>query len=251
MGSAIENKGILQKISIALYKIGLKKSKCIFFQNIQNMNFMRSKGIRTINGRLIPGSGVNINQHNFEAYPPKKETIKILFIGRLMKAKGIEELFDAIKIVKVKYPTVEFHFIGGREENYDSKIATLIKDKLIIYHGRQSNVHQYLKKAHALINPSHHEGMSNVLLEAASTGRPVLASNIPGCKETFDEGVSGLGFTVKDVDGIADTIVSFIELAHEDKIKMGIAGRKKVVDEFDRNIVINTYLEEIQRILEE
>ncbi len=251
LGTAVENKGILQKITLALYKIGLKKSKCIFFQNKQNMNFMQSIGIGTINGRLIPGSGVNIEQHKFEAYPPEKEAIKILFIGRLMKAKGIEELFDAIKIVKGKYPTVEFHFIGGREENYDSMIDTLIKDKVISYHGRQSDVHIYLKKVHALINPSHHEGMSNVLLEAASTGRPVLASDIPGCRETFDDSISGFGFIVKRIDSIAETLVRFIELPYEEKMKMGIAGRRKVEKEFDRKIVIDSYLEEIQKILEE
>ena len=246
LGTAVENKGILQKITLMLYKIGLKKSKCIFFQNKENMRFMQSNDIGVNNGRLILGSGVNIGQHKFETYPLEKENIKILFIGRLMKAKGIEELFDAIKIVKGKYSTVEFHFVGGREENYDAVISTLAKDKLIMYHGRQPDVHEYIKNSHALINPSHHEGMSNVLLEAASTGRPVLASDIPGCRETFDEGISGLGFTVKNVDSIVETIISFVKLSYEEKMKMGIAGRRKIENEFNRSIIINAYLKEIQ-----
>jgi galacturonosyltransferase len=87
--------------------------------------------------------------------------------------------------------------------------------------------------------------MSNVLLESASTGRPVLASNVPGCMETFDEGISGFGFEVKKVDSLVETIIKFIELPHEQKKAMGIAGRKKMEKEFDRNLVIESYLEEI------
>ena len=108
------------------------------------------------------------------------------------------------------------------------------------------DVHTY-KESHVVILPSHHEGIQRAL-EAASTGRPVLASNIPGCKETFDEGVSGFGFEVKSVDSLVKAIIKFIELPYEKKKLMGLAGRKKVEQEFDRNIVVDAYLEEINKI---
>lgn len=249
LGTALENEGVIQKITLKLYKIALGKAACVFFQNNLNRQVLLDKGVLKSKSKVIPGSGVNVIQHKFKDYPPSKGNVKILFIGRLMREKGVEELIKAIKIVKPKYPTVEFHFVGGREETNNPIIEDSIKDNLIIYHGVKSQVHEYIKNSHALINPSHHEGMSNVLLEAASTGRPVLASIIPGCKETFDEGRSGFGFEVKSVTSIAETIVKFIELPYEKKIEMGMTGRKKIENEFDRNIVINSYLEEIQKAI--
>ncbi len=113
----------------------------------------------------------------------------------------------------------------------------------------EDDVHITLKEYHAVILPSYHEGMANVLLEAASSGRPVIASDIPGCRETFDEGVSGYGFEVKNTEALVNTIEKFIQLPYEEKKQMGIAGRAKVEREFDRQIVIDSYMEEINKIL--
>ena len=209
------------------------------------MQFMQANGIGVVNSILIPGSGVNLSQHNAETYPSEENILKFLFIGRLMKAKGIEELFSAIEILKPRFPGVEFHFVGGKEENYDSVIDGLVEKKAIIYHGRQNDVHEFIKNSHALINPSHHEGMSNVLLEAASTARPIIASDIPGCRETFNEGVTGLGFKVKNVDSLINVIEKFIKLPHDKKAKMGLLARKKMEQEYDRRLVIDAYLEQI------
>ena len=105
-----------------------------------------------------------------------------------------------------------------------------------------------MAEAHAIIHPSHHEGMSNVLLEAAATGRPVLASDIPGCRETFVEGVSGMGFEARNCKNLIHVIERFIKLPYEKKIEMGKIGRKKMEKEFDRQIVINKYIQEISGI---
>lgn len=251
LGTAIENKGILKNMTLYLYRLGLRKSKTVFFQNEENLEFMRCNHVAGINGKLIPGSGVNIERHKFENYPEEKENLKFLFIGRLMKAKGIEELFASIEVIKTLHPEVEFHFVGAYEENYGDKIKYLNDKKLIIYHGKQDDVHEFLKKAHALVNPSHHEGMSNVLLEAASTGRPVLASNVPGCKEAFDEGVSGFGFSIKNIESLTETLIKFIELPYESKLKMGKQGRIKIENEFDRKIVVDSYMEKIYELVGE
>lgn len=250
LGTAIENRGLLQKIIMVFYKIALKNSDCIYFQNNENRKFMQYYGIGEKKSKLIPGSGVNINQHEFECYPSKDINFKFLFIGRLMKAKGIEDLFKAIEYIKEIYPKVEFHIVGSKEERFDKIINNLINRKLLIYHGVQSSVHKYIANAHAVIIPSHHEGMSNVLLEAASTGRPVLASKIPGCVEGFDEGISGLGFLVKNPEDLISVIIKFIELPYEKKREMGIAGRLKVEKEFDRNIIVEEYINQINLIKE-
>jgi glycosyltransferase involved in cell wall biosynthesis len=246
LGTSIENKGALRTISLFLYKVGLKKAHAVFFQNRSNKEYFIKKKIVDENiSREIPGSGVNINYHIFEEYPTNDEIIKFLFIGRIMKAKGIDELLEAAQMIKKIYPKTEFHFVGDKEENFDVKLNNLTSKGIIHYHGRQENVHYFIKNCHATINPSYHEGMSNVLLESASTGRPVLASKISGCKETFDEGISGFGFEVRNVDSLVGTIIKFIELPYDDKKKMGIAGRKKMEKEFDRRLVVEAYLKEI------
>jgi glycosyltransferase involved in cell wall biosynthesis len=249
LGTALENRGLLQKITIALYRLGLKKVSCVFFQNETNRNIFLKNKIVTSKTRLVPGSGVNLEQHNFEEYPEDDKKINFLYIGRLMKAKGTEELFEAAKRVKEKYPYVHFDLLGFSEEDYNQQLDELTKRGIIHYHGQQDDVHSFIKKSHATILPSYHEGLANSLLESASSGRPVLASRVPGCKETFDEGVSGLGFEVKSVDSLVEAIVKFINLPYEQKKKMGIAGRRKMENEFDRKIVIDAYVDEIKKTI--
>jgi glycosyltransferase involved in cell wall biosynthesis len=248
LGTSIENEGLIQKITLMLYKTGLKKASCLFFQNETNRKFFIDKKIVKSKTRLVPGSGVNVNQHMIEEYPQDEDSIRFLFIGRIMKAKGIEELLRAVKIVKEKYSNTSFELVGHCEENYLQQLTELEEQGFLNYHGQQSDIHSFIKNSHATLLPSHHEGTANVLLESASTGRPVLASRVPGCQETFDENVSGLGFEVRNVDSLVEAIIKFINLPYELKKAMGIAGRKKMEREYDRNLVIKAYLEEINNL---
>lgn len=113
------------------------------------------------------------------------------------------------------------------------------------YVGRVSDVHSYIKDCHAIIHASYHEGMSNVLLEGAACGRPVIATDVPGCRETFVDGVSGIACRVRDVDSLTAAIRKFIELPHENKEQMGKRGRERMELQFDRRIVVGKYIEEI------
>lgn len=252
LGSSIQKKqNLIRGISLYLYKIGLKSAQCVFVQNQSIYDFMLKNSL--VNGklRLIPGSGVNVTEYRFEQYPQERDSIKFLFIGRILRDKGVEELFKVIKKIKSDYKNIEFHIVGNTNDDYKTALKELESKGLLNYHGRIENIHNMLKESHAIIHPSHHEGMSNVLLEAASTGRPILASNIPGCKETFDEGVSGLGFEAKNIESLYETIIKFIKIPYAKKREMGVAGRIKMEKEFDRNIVINAYMEEINQTLKE
>lgn len=249
LGTAVENQGLLQKITLFLYKISMKRAKCIFFQNNENRQFFINNYIDVDKSRLIPGSGVNLKKYNFEEYPKDSEIIQFVFIGRIMKDKGIDELLEAAKTIKEQYPNVQFNLVGYLEENYKKKLEEFQNKDIIKYYGYQKDVHSFIKNSHAIINPSYHEGMSNVLLESASTGRPVLASNISGCKETLDEGISGFKFEAKNVNSLIETIIKFIELPYEKKKSMGIAGRRKMEREFDRTIVVDAYMKEISKII--
>lgn len=241
LGTAFEKTGLLQFIIIRLYKSALKKADTIFFQNKKNMEFMLDKEIKGKSYKLLPGSGVNLSYFSYLEYP-SDENLHFLFIGRVMKAKGIDNYLEAAKSIKQKYSNITFHVLGEYEENYKTILERYQTNGYIEYHGRISDVRKYFEIAHAIIHPTYHEGMSNVLLEAAACGRPILASNVPGCIEIFDEGITGIGFEPKNTESLINAIASFIKLSYREKEKMGLEGRKKIVEEFDRNFVVNSYM---------
>lgn len=244
LGDAIENGGFLSKISLFLYKRGLKKANCVFFQNKANQTFFTNKHIISTKYDLLPGSGVNLERFSYLDYPQEEE-VRIVFVGRITRDKGVFELAKAIEIITEKNNNVFFDIVGRIDENCENPFQGL---KGCQYHGEQSDVRPFLKNAHAIVLPSYHEGMANVLLEAAACGRVVLASNVPGCIETFDEGISGFSFKVKDVEDLTKTIEKFIDTSYNKKVEMGKAGRNKVENQFDRRIVVEKYLEQINLI---
>ena len=250
LGTAIENKGILRLITIRMYKSAMKNAKAIMFQNENNMRFMEKAKVGKKPYMLLPGSGVNINDFDYLKYPDE-EYLNFIFIGRVMRDKGIDYYLETAKTIKDNHPKAKFHVLGSYEEDYKDILTDLEKQGYIKYHGKVDDIRDYLKIASAIIHPTFHEGMSNVLLEAASSGRPIIASNIPGCKETFEDNVTGLSFIVKNQESLNETIEKFIKLPYEYKKQMGIAGRDKMVKEFSRENVVNKYIEVINKTLEE
>lgn len=249
LGTAVENKGILQKITLTLYKIGLMKSKCIFFQNKENMNFMQYNGIGINNGRLIPGSGVNLSHYELMDYP-KSTVINFLFISRIMKQKGIDQYLETAKHIKKKYPNTVFHVLGNCDVFYRNILEELHEKNIIRYHGRQDDVREFHKIYHCTIHPTYYpEGMSNVLLESAACGRPIITTNRSGCREIVDNGINGYVVEQQNSKDLIKKVRKFIELSYEEKRQMGLAGRDKVEKEFDRKIVVNAYKDEIKKIL--
>lgn len=248
LGTAIENKGLLNRLSMALYRAGLKEACCVFFQNRSNRDlFEQEKVIRGRSG-LIPGSGVNLTRYDRKAYPPQDDGIRFLFVGRVMKDKGIDELLEAIKLVKGQRGDIAMDIVGGCDEDFGERLRQAEALGLIRYHGLQNNVPDYMRAAHCTILPSYHEGMANVLLESAATGRPVIATRVPGCAETFEEGITGLGCEPRDAGSLAEAMLRFIALPWEKKREMGLAGRQKMEREFDRDIVVDAYIREIEQI---
>ena len=252
LGTSINNPGLMQKFSMILYKAGIKKASCVMFQNEENKRFFQEKKLMKANAHtcLLPGSGVNLEKFSLQPYPNDNSPILFSIIGRIMKDKGTDELLEAIRYVKNKYPAVVFRMIGYFDDDYQTKVNAAVSEGLIEYVKEQENIKPYLQASWAVIQPSHHEGMSNVLLESAATGRPVIASDIPGCRETFDDNISGLAFPVGDAKALAERIIHFIELPYGIKLQMGRAGRVKMESHFDRNIVAGKYMDEISRLEE-
>ncbi len=247
LGSAVENPGLLQKLTVNLYRLAMRKANCIFFQNNGNYGFFEKKNINNKVHRLIPGSGVNLKKFALAKYPTAKP-IKFFFISRIMKEKGIEEYFAAALHFRKLRKDVEFHILGACEENYAAQLQSLTNEDIVVYHGQQKDVRPYLAEASCLIHPTFYsEGMSNVILEAASSGRPVITTRRHGCMEAVNDGETGYLFAERDTKGLMDAIDKFLLLTIEQRAEMGRKARIKMEKEFDRNIVVNAYLEEIEK----
>lgn len=247
LGDAVENGGLMQKLTITLYRIGLNKAKCVFFQNQANRYFCLNHRIHGQKTHLLPGSGVNLQHHTYQDYP-EEDLIKFLYIGRVIKDKGCEELFEMARAIKANHPDVEFQVLGSIEGNYQAQIDELQKQGIINFLGSASDVRPYIGAVHCTIMPSYHEGMSNVNLESAANGRPVITTNVPGCKETVEDGRTGYLVKPRDAHDLIVGVERFLSLSYGQKKQMGINARKKVEREFDRNIVVKAYLEWIERI---
>lgn len=251
LGEALMHEGKAKKILLRLYPIATKKVKCIFFQNAFNRDFfIEHKLANPEVFRMIPGSGVNLSNFQPIAYPDEKDGIRFLFVSRIVKDKGIDELIEAIRRIKAKYSNIEFHFVGGCDEMYEKQLQQWKSEGLIVYHGKVNpeDMTKYYGMMHCLIHPSYHEGMANVILESGACARPSIASDINGCKEGIDNGVSGYVFKLKSVDELTDRITKFINLSHEEKTKMGQMARAKMEREFDRQIVVNAYMDIVKEI---
>lgn len=250
LGIAVENGGITSYISRKLYKIGISGASCVMFQNEDNLKFfINSKLLRKgESARLLPGSGVNLNKFSYEQYPPASSPVILSVIGRIMKDKGVDELFEAAAIVKQKYNDVQFRMIGSFDEDYQNKVHIMVEKGLVEYVGEQNDVRPFINGSWAIIHPSHHEGMANVILESAASGRPVIATNIPGCREAIEDHSSGFLFSLGSSESLAKSIINFLELTYDRKCQMGKHARIKMEQEFDRNIVAQIYIDEIKNL---
>lgn len=244
----LTNNRIVSRVSTFLCQKGYSCSKVVFFQNRENESFFSKKKIAIGKHVMVQGSGVNLQEHHFVSYPPNDGTIKILYLGRFLKVKGLEEFAYAIKKAKIDKPNIICKIVGEKCEELPL-LEQVIKDGMIEKHPHTDDVGPYLEWCDALVMPSYMEGMSNVLQEAAATGRPTLASNVSGCKEIVDDGVTGLLFTAKDKEDIYRKLIAFASLPYEERVQMGIKARKKMETEFDRKLVTDKYISIIQKFI--
>jgi galacturonosyltransferase len=251
LGSTFERGGVLLKLIVAMYKIALKKCSCLFFQNDENRKIFEANGIRAVKHVTVSGSGVNLEKHSFEEYPGHKDDItRFLYIGRLMKEKGTDEYLYAAKKIHDKYgDKVSVAAIGYFDGDYEERVKEAEKEGYLKMIPYQKDIHPYIREADAIVHPSYHEGMSNVLMEAAATGRCVIASDIPGCREVVDRDKSGLLFQPRNEEALYEALDRFMGFTLDQKKSFGQASRKWVQEHFDRKKVINAYLSEISRIV--
>lgn len=254
LGTAVEKGGLSQKLTVMLYKFAFTNVQTVFFQNEQNKAFFTQQRIALGKYKLLPGSGVNLERYPITEYPECSDgksgmPIKFAFISRIMKEKGIEQYLAAAEKIQKRYPLTEFHVCGFCEAEYKGKLAEMQEKGVVIYHGMIRDVAKFIRKMHCIVHPTYYpEGISNILLEACSSGRPIITTDRPGCREVVDDGVNGYLVPEKDTRKLISAIEQFIGLAYEEKKVMGIEARKLVEEKFDRQIVVGAYVEEIDDV---
>ncbi|WP_018930682.1 glycosyltransferase family 4 protein [Gracilibacillus lacisalsi] len=248
LGTAVENGGLMQKISVLLYKFAFSKVKTVFFQNKENQLFFEQNNIAINKHEILPGSGVNLQQFSRLEFPDS-ENIEFVFISRIMKEKGVDQYLDTAKYIKKKYPNTIFHVCGFCEQNYESLLNQLQSEGIIKYHGMVRDIRTILEKVHCTVHPTYYpEGMSNVLLESAASGRPLITTNRSGCREIVEDNVNGYIIEPKNTKELINKIEEFLKMDYKTMEKMGIEGRNKVEREFNREIVVREYLKRISKI---
>ena len=247
LGTTFQKDGLLKKFVVFLYKTACKAAKVVFFENEENRNiFLKEEILQKEKTHLLYGAGVNLEEFSFADYPTDEEPIRFLFLGRIMKEKGVDELFCAAKRVKEEFgERVQFDVVGFFEDAYKEIVEQLSADGIINYHGYQSDVISFYRQTHCLVLPSYHEGMSNVLLEAAAVGRPLITTDIHGCKEAVDDGKSGFLCDVKNQESLYKKISEFVQLPYEEKVKYGMYARRKMEATFDKRKVVEETVREV------
>ena len=245
LGTAFENKGIIRTIVIFLYKIALKKAKVVFVENSSiRYEILKYKLCKDSKIKVLNGAGVNTSEFAYLSYPENKNT-RFLFIGRVMKEKGIEELLYATRrLFKEGFKCI-LDIVGPFEDDYKRIIADFEKEGWLKYYGFQDDVRPFIAQCDCFVLPSYHEGMANTNLECASCGRPVITSNIPGCREAIINKTTGFLCKSRDKYSLYKTMKCFLKLSRDERIQMGCAGREHISKKFEKNKVVETTLNAI------
>ncbi len=255
LGTVFLNDKLYSQVARTLYKLALEYPKKVFFQNKDDcILYIKKDIVKFEQVDLLPGSGIDSAKFKPSIVSNKKENIVFLFVARLIGDKGLREYLEAAKKIKLKYKHVTFQILGNfylanptamREE----ELSKWTKDGIIEYLGESDDVKIIMQKADCIVLPSYREGLSRVLLEAASLAKPIVTTNVPGCKDVVDDGVNGYLCEVKNSDDLASKIDKMINLKEQERIEMGKKGREKIIKEFDEKIVIDRYLNAIETIL--
>jgi len=255
LGTVFLNEKLSSKIARSLYRLSFIFPKKVFFQNCEDKKmFIEKKLIKEKIADRINGSGINPDK-----YIPKttaSDAFIFLLIARLIKDKGILEYIDAIKIIKEKgiQQPIRFKIIGGLYEANptavkEHELKRWIDEGLIKYIDHTDYICTHIAKASCVVLPSYREGLSRSLLEAASMAKPIVTTDVPGCKDIIDDGVNGYLCKVKDSNSLADAMLKMLELSDSQREEMGKKGREKVMHEFSDDVIITKYSSIIQQTL--
>ena len=249
LGSAFLKGGALGWLLLRLYRSALTKAQAIFFQNeTDRALFVDRRIARPDQARLVAGSGVDLDHFALTAVEPHDD-LRFLLVARLLLDKGIAEFVAAARIVRQRYPGARFQLLGGPGGDNPSAVphadlARWAAEDIVELLGVQDDVRPAIAAADCVVLPSYREGLSRSLLEAAAMGRPLIASDVPGCREVIDDGVTGFLCAVRSAGSLATAMERIAAMSPAERAAMGANGRRKVAAEYDQKLVAAAYLAE-------
>lgn len=246
LGTAFEYSALAGLVK-CLYRISLRKAKVVFFENEGDAEaFLTYRILPRKKMKVLPGAGVNLESFPLVPYP-ENEKFSFLYLGRIMREKGVEELFAAARRLhrETDIP-FQLDLVGFYEEDYESEVSDLVADGIAVFHGFQHEPQPFYATADCLVLPSYHEGMSNVLLEAAAIGRPVITSNIHGCREAVAPEMSGLLCDARNQDSLYDQMLRMLCFSRDKRREMGLLAREYVTEKFDKQNVVAMTVDAIE-----
>lgn len=247
LGTAFLSGAILRAVAGQLYRRAFKSLPVVFFENEDDRNLFISKRFLLCHQALVvPGTGIDLRHFAMEEMPSCEEPIIFLMIGRLLRDKGVVEFVEAARDIRRRHPEVRFQLLGSVSAENRSAIdcATLAKwveEGSIEYLGVTTDVRPYIRAASCIVLPSYREGAPRALMEAAAMARPVIATDVAGCRSVVDRDLSGYFCQVRSVSSLIAAMSRFLEAPYETRIAMGAAGRAKMQREFDEAIVVDAY----------
>jgi glycosyltransferase involved in cell wall biosynthesis len=249
LGTAFIKKGLLTRIVSGLYRLAFRRSATVFFQNRDDLDMFVAAGtVRPDQAKLLPGSGINLTEFTPAPARPAGAPFTFLLIARLLWDKGVREYVEAARLVRAEAPDSRFHLLGfldvpNRTAVTRSEVDAWVTEGLIDYLGSSDDVRPFIAAADCVVLPSYREGLPRVLLEGSAMGRPLIASDVPGCRHVVEDGRNGFLCKVRDPASLAEAMLRMMQLPLEERLAMGDAARRKVETEFDERIAVSRYLD--------
>jgi glycosyltransferase involved in cell wall biosynthesis len=253
LGTVFISRSLVTKIVKLLYRFALKKSAAVFFQNTDDKELFILEGLVSPKiCKLTPGSGIDLDRFKLNSLP-NDTNMTFILIARMLKDKGVIEFVEAAKQLKMRYPKTRFKLLGSLDVKNRTAISKnemnkWVNEGFIEYLGATDDVTTFINNSSCVVLPSYREGVSRVLLEAAAIGRPIVTTDITGCRDVVEDGINGFLCKPKSSDDLRNKMQKMIVLSYENRVKMGLSGRKKVEKEYDQKIVSNIYHEELANL---
>lgn len=247
LGTAFIRGGPLQAIVTRLYRIGFARAPVVFFQNDEDRElFVSRRIVRPGQARVLPGSGVDLD--HFSPAPPPGGPLVFLFIGRLLRDKGVVEFVEAARSLRADRPDARFQLLGAVDEGNrtaipQSEVDRWVSEGVVEHLGMADDVRPFIAAATAVVLPSYREGLPRALLEAAAMARPLIAADVPGCRDVVEDGVNGYLCTVRDAGSLAAAMRRLAQLPAAQRLAMGEAGRRRVQERYSEALVVRAYLD--------
>lgn len=254
LGTTFLSHGPMWRLTARLYRAALRRSHRVFFHNEEDLRiFVEQKIVRPEQGRVIPGSGVNLDEFAPDESAEADGRPFFLFIGRALRDKGIGEFIAAARRLRPRLPDARFQILGNVDPGNPTSVSraefqSWIDEGLIEHLGEHTDVRPFIRSATAVVLPSYREGMSRALLEAAAMGKPLVGSDVAGCRELIEEGVTGALCRARDADSLADAMERIARLPPDHLRELGRAARRKVERDFGEQIVVDAYLEALAEV---